>query len=66
MDSRSFTLLIYSGARFFNGNAMQTSLFAMFPSQTQTVALDIALQHASSIFEHDLVVVIESEQNSER
>ncbi len=40
---------------------MQTSLFAMFPSQTQTVALDIALQHASSIFEHDLVVVIESE-----
>ncbi|WP_413282790.1 MMPL family transporter [Vibrio sp. MA40-2] len=66
---RSWVILLllscaFISTKLINGNSIQTSLFAMFPSNTQTEALDIALKYASGVFEHDLVVVVESESNS--
>ncbi|MGL6314287.1 MMPL family transporter [Vibrio sp. WXL103] len=49
----------FAGSKLAGGQSVQTSLFAMFPSQTQTPALDIALEHASAVFEHDLIVMLD-------
>ncbi|GMQ48500.1 MMPL family transporter [Vibrio sp. 10N] len=57
--------LLFSGGRWLAGGAVQTSLFSMFPSETQTEALDIALKHASKAFEHSLLVVVEGQQLSQ-
>ncbi|WP_264874410.1 MMPL family transporter [Vibrio agarivorans] len=55
--------LVFTGFKLVDGKSIQTSLFSMFPSQTQTQALDIALKHATGVFEHDLVVMIEGQES---
>ena len=57
--------LAFCGQKWLSGSALQTSLFSMFPSDTQTEALDIALKHASKTFEHNLLVVLESDTRDE-
>ncbi len=63
-----FLLLIaavFTGYKLASGQSVQTSLFAMFPSHSQTQVLDIALEHASGVFEHDLIVMIEGDRSED-
>ncbi|MGX9416874.1 MMPL family transporter [Vibrio sp. WJH972] len=57
--------LLFCAIKLQGSNTVQTSVFDMFASETKTPALDIALNHATKVFERDLIVVVEANSDSE-
>ncbi len=55
-----FTLL-----RLSSGPAFQTDLLGMFPAESQSRGLDVALNHVGGVFERELVLVVEGDVESD-